>query len=108
MNDQYRYMRLVRTESSEVYVIWQGEERAGQLELHYAGDMIHGTLILERKLEASQEERLVAEIDQTIVSSYRPSYEREDFLVTVYAGRELGTYTDAQNDVKEEESDGLT
>jgi hypothetical protein len=96
---RYKFVRLVRTAASEVYVIWDGENRVGQLDLHFAGDIIHGTLILEIELASAQEEDLLTQIDQDIVSSYRPSFDREDFLVTVYHGEEISTYTDAQNDL---------
>lgn len=104
MEGQYKFVRLVRTSSSEIYVIWDGENRLGQLDLHYAGDIIHGTLVLEIELDPSREEELLTEIDQDIVSSYRPSYDREDFLVTVYRGEEISTYTDAQNDLDDGEN----
>jgi hypothetical protein len=106
MDGQYRFVRLVRTSGSEIYIVWEGENRVGQLDLHYAGDIIHGTLILEMEITTTQEEELLTQIDQDVVSSYRPSFDREDFLVTVYRGEEISTYTDAQNDL-EGENDGL-
>lgn len=107
MEGLYKFVRLVRTQCSEIYVVWEGENRLGQLDLHYAGDIIHGTLILEMEVDPNKEEDLLTEIDQDIVSSYRPSYDREDFLVTVYRGEEISTYTDAQNDLNEPE-EGLS
>lgn len=106
MDGQYRFVRLVRTSGSEIYIAWDGENRVGQLDLHYAGDIIHGTLILEMEITTTQEEELLTQIDQDVVSSYRPSFDREDFLVTVYRGEEISTYTDAQNDL-ENENNGL-
>ncbi|HEY3411835.1 MAG TPA: hypothetical protein VGM51_02135 [Armatimonadota bacterium] len=106
MDGQYRFVRLVRTGDSEIYIVWEGENRVGQLDLHYAGDIIHGTLILEMEITTTQEEELLTQIDQDVVSSYRPSFDREDFLVTVYRGEEISTYTDAQNDL-DGENDGL-
>ena len=105
MNGHYKFVRLVRTGSSEIYVLWDGENRVGQLDLHYAGDIIHGTLILEMDLPSAEEEDLLTHIDQDIVSSYRPSFDREDFLVTVYHGEEISTYTDAQNDLESDDGD---
>ena len=101
MEGQFKFVRVVRTVSSEIYSVWQGENRLGQLDVHYAGDSIHGTLILEMELEPNKEEELVMQLDQEIVSSYRPSYDREDFLVMVYRGEEVSTYTDAQNELEE-------
>ncbi len=106
MDGNHKFVRLVRTASSEIFVVWEGENRIGQLDLHYAGDIIHGTLILEMEISTSQEEDLLTQIDQDIVSSHRPSFDREDFLVTVYRGEEISTYTDAQNDL-ETDGDGL-
>lgn len=99
MDGTYKFVRLVRTASSEQYIVWRGENRIGQLDLHYAGDIIHGSLVLEMDLPGEQEEALLTQIDQDLVSSHRPSFDREDFMVTVYRGEEISTYTDAHNDL---------
>ena len=93
----YRLSRLVRTQSSEIFLIWDEDRRIGQLDLHYAIDSrtIHATLVLEADLPVSVEEELLAQIDDDIVSSYLPSFEREDFLVTVFRGEEISNYTDS-------------
>lgn len=91
----YRLSRLVRTQSSEVFLIWEEDRRIGQLDLHYAHTTIHATLVLEADLPVSVEEELLSQIDDDIVSSYLPSFEREDFLVTVFRGEEISTYNDS-------------
>ncbi len=114
--------RLVRTQSSEIYLIWENDDaendrRIGQLDLHYAGDNIHATLVLEADLPVNTEEELLAQIDEDIVSSYLPSFDREDLLVTVFRGEEISSYTDSSgtlddmdterfDDEDEEEDDG--
>lgn len=97
MDNTYRYRlsRLVRTQSSEVFLIWEEDRRIGQLDLHYAHTTIHATLVLEADLPVSVEEELLSQIDDDIVSSYLPSFEREDFLVTVFRGEEISTYNDS-------------
>lgn len=90
----YKLIRLVRTQSSEVYIIWDEDRRLGQIDLHYAHDTIHGTLILEADLPLEQEEGLIAQIDDDIVQSYLPNFDREDFLITVFRGEEISNYTD--------------
>jgi hypothetical protein len=107
VDGQCKFVRLVRTPSSEIFLVWQGEDRLGQLDLHYAEDIIHGTLILETDLAPNREEDLLTQIDQELVSSYRPSFDREDFLVTVYRGEEISTYTDAQSDLDDRGGDSL-
>lgn len=90
----YKMVRLLRTQSSEVYLIWDDDRRLGQIDLHYAQDTIHGTLILEADLNVEEEEALIAQIDDDLVHSYLPAFDREDFFVTVYRGEEVSTYTD--------------
>lgn len=94
-NYRYRLSRLVRTQSSEVFLIWEEDRRIGQLDLHYAHTTIHATLVLEADLPVNTEEELLAQIDDDVVSSYLPSFEREDFLVTVFRGEEISTYNDS-------------
>jgi hypothetical protein len=113
MDNTYRYRlsRLVRTQSSEVFLIWEEDRRVGQLDLHYAIESrtIHATLVLEADLPVNTEEELLAQIDDDIVSSYLPSFEREDFLVTVFRGEEISNYTDssgALDDIEDDERYG--
>jgi len=91
--DEYRLSRIVRTVSSEIYIIWQGERRIGQVQLHYAHYTIYLTLLFEVDVSLQQEEQLLAEIDDQIVSSYLPSFEREEMLVTVFRGEELSSFS---------------
>src|SRR4030042_1294215 len=90
---EQRFSRVVRTESSEVFLIWRGKTRLGQVDIHYSGDTIHATLILEADLSRDEEDAIVAAIDEDIVSSYLASFDREALLVTVFRGGEGGSYT---------------
>lgn len=96
---EFRVSRLVRTASSEIYVIWQGETRVGQVHLHYAHDTIHAALLLEADLTVTEEEELLEVIDEDIVSSYLPSFEREDLLVTMFRAEEISSFSYASNDM---------
>ena len=90
---KYRMVRLVRTHSSEIYLVWEGNRRVGQLDVHYADTMIHGSLILEGELSAADQAELYAQLDEDIVSSYLPSFEREDFILTVFRGEEVDSFS---------------
>jgi hypothetical protein len=105
MDARFRLTRLVRTRSSEIYLIWEEGNRVGQLDLHYAQDTIHATLILETDLSVTSEEELLTQIDEDIVSSYLPSFERDDFLVTVFRGEEISSYTDSQSLEEDEDEE---
>lgn len=99
MNNKFRLSRLVRTVASEVYIIWQEERRLGQTHLHYAHDTIHATILLEEDLSVTDEEDLLQQIDDDIVSSYLPSFEREDLLVTIFRGEEVNSFSYAPDDL---------
>lgn len=100
-----RLVRVVRTESSEVYIIWQDEVRLGQVDLHYGWDLIHATLMIERDLTSEQQADLVDLIDQDVVSSHLPRFAREDFLVTVFRGQELDPFSDGPDAEEMDEED---
>ena len=102
---KYRMTRLVRTRSSEIYLVWDEDRRLGQLDLHYADDTIHGTLVLEGDISLEDEEGLISQIDDDIVHSYLPPYEREDFLVTVFRGEEISQYNDTSNGMEDDMED---
>src|SRR3990170_7638423 len=88
----FRIVRLLRTLSSEIYVIWDDERRVGQLDLHYADGSIHASLMLEAELTDREQHDLYAQIDEDVVSSYLPSFEREEFVVTVFRGQEVDSF----------------
>jgi hypothetical protein len=109
LDSRFKLTRLVRTESSEIYLIWDGDKRMGQVDLHYAHDTIHATIVFESDLTVSDEEELLAQIDDDIVSSYMPRFEREDFVAHVFRGEEISRYTDcsgAMDDLDEEDESG--
>jgi hypothetical protein len=53
---------------------------------------VHGTLILERELEEAELTKLIEQIDEDLVLS--ADMPRDDFLVSVYVGRDVGFYSD--------------
>jgi hypothetical protein len=108
LESRFKLTRLVRTQTSEIYLIWEGERRVGQVDLHFAHDTIHATIVFESDLSVSDEEELLAQIDDDIVSSYMPRFEREDFVAHVFRGEEISRYTDcsgAIDDLDDEDDD---
>jgi len=93
LNSKFRLSRLVRTAASEIYIIWEADRRIGQVHLHYAHDTIHATIMFEVDLSVTEEEDLLQQIDEDIVSSYLPSFEREDLLVTIFRGEEVNSFS---------------
>lgn len=98
----YKLVRLVRTPSSEVYLMWQGAARMGQVDIHYADGLVHVTVILEQALDRPGIEALIGQLDDDVISSYLPDFEREDLFVNVYTGEEILSYSDGEDDDAED------
>src|SRR5207245_5234415 len=87
-----RFERTVRTESSEIFVIYGGARRVGRVDLHYGRFEVHATLLVEVDLSDDELQQLIDQLDEELVQTHDP--EREDFLVTVFKSEELGLYFD--------------
>ncbi len=48
---------------------------------------------------------MLAQIDDDIVSSYMPRFEREDFVAHVFRGEEISRYTDCSGAIDEMDGD---
>jgi hypothetical protein len=95
--DDIRFERHFRTPYSESYYIMQGvgmqtNNRLGTVDIHFTSTAVHGTLILERELEEIELTKLIEQIDEDLVLS--ADMPRDDFLVSVYVGRDVGFYSD--------------
>jgi hypothetical protein len=95
--DDIRFERHFRTPHSEGYYIMQGSSlqsnnRLGTVDIHFTTTAVHGTLILERELEETDLTKLIEQIDEDLVLS--ADMPREDFLVSVYVGKDVGFYSD--------------
>jgi hypothetical protein len=95
--DDIRFERHFRTPYSESYYIMQGagmqtNNRLGTIDIHFTSTAVHGTLILERELEEVELTKLIEQIDEDLVLS--ADMPRDDFLVSVYVGKDVGFYSD--------------
>ena len=94
---QLRLIRVARTPFSELYRIWNGEQRVGQFDVHYGTSIAYGTLLLEVELDEDAEQQLVAQLDADVVSSCMPDVVRDDFQLTVFRGTEISSYNDDED-----------
>ena len=95
--DDIHFERHFRTPYSEGYYIMQGtslqsNSRLGTVDIHFTTTAVHGTLILERDLEEADLTKLIEQIDEDLVLS--ADMPRDDFLVSVYVGKDVGFYSD--------------
>ena len=95
--EDIHFERHFRTPYSEGYYIMQGNNlqsnsRLGTVDIHFTTTAVHGTLILERELEEADLTKLIEQIDEDLVLS--ADMPRDDFLVSVYVGKDVGFYSD--------------
>lgn len=96
---EHRFERECRTPYSEAYLIMDGEASLGRIDLHFAGPVVHGLLVVAERVTQDDVKEIIESADEELVMSADP--ECEDFVVQVYQGRELGTYS--SQDLEEEE-----
>ena len=102
----YRFEREARTPYSEVFVIETDEgDEIGRVDLHFTPSVAYATLCVSESRDEDAIQELIAEIDERLVMTTDPY--REDFVVTVWTGRESGVYSDEDADDEDEEEFGL-
>ena len=99
----YHFERECRTAHSECYVIEADDNEVGRVDIHYAPDVAYATLCVPDSLSEDEIQDLITEIDERLVMSNDPY--REDFIVTVWAGRETGVYSEEEAFEEEEEEE---
>jgi hypothetical protein len=91
--EDVRFDRQFRTPNSEGYHMMTGTTRVGTVDLHFTSTTVHCTLVLEQELARDDLAKLIEQIDEDLVlSSDTP---RDDFLVSVYQGKEVGFFNDS-------------
>ena len=87
-----RFDRHFRTASSEGYHVMRESERIATVDLHFTLVDVRCTLILEKPMQREEIARLIERIDEDLVLS--ADTPREDLLVNVYQGTEVGFFSD--------------
>ncbi|GAC1315656.1 MAG: hypothetical protein NVSMB2_07680 [Chloroflexota bacterium] len=100
---ELRYDRLCRTAHSEAYLLSEGDEPLGRIDLHFGSSVVHGVLIVERDVSEADLQGLVQHIDDDLVWS--ADLPRDDFLVTVYRGTEVGVISDRDDEDDDEDDE---
>ena len=88
----YTFERECRTENSESYIVELDEEEVGRIDLHFTPEVSYATLCVIERLSEDDVKELIGEVDERLVVSNDPF--REDFVITVWVGRETGVLTD--------------
>ena len=89
----YYFERDCRTPNSEAYNILEEDEPVGRLDLHFAaGGAVHGTLCVGENLTREMIEELIQTIDDELLDVV--GINRDELIVHVYQGHDVGVYTD--------------
>ena len=98
----YRFERECRTPNSEAYIVMTNEERKGRVDIHFTPSIVYATLCVGGNITSEEIQDLIDIIDEELVMSADVS--RDDFIVTVYQGREVGIFSDEEfeEDVEDE------
>ena len=104
--DDLRFERQYRTPHSEGYLLLDGGDRLGRIELHFTSSVVYATMVVEREIAEEEILDVIEQIDDELVMT--ADVPRDDFIVAVYHGRDVGTYSDDyfEDDDEDEEGDG--
>jgi hypothetical protein len=95
------FEREVRTETSECYTILEDDQPIGRVDIHFSAVVVHATLCVEESLTRDRIHDLVEVIDEELVNSIGVS--REEFIVHVHQGTDLGIFSTADFDDDDED-----
>jgi hypothetical protein len=85
--------REVRTPYSEAYTIIEGDRPVGRVDIHFAFNLVHVTLVVDESLTQESIQELIDTIDEDIVDAV--GIMRDEFIVHVFQGRETGVFSDS-------------
>lgn len=102
----YHFERECRTAYSEVYTILDGETPIARIDLHFTPSVAHGSLNVSESVTQEGIQDIIESVDQELVMTADVAC--EDFVVVVFQGREIGTFSsqdfeeDTEGDEQEE------
>jgi hypothetical protein len=96
----FRFERECRTQFSEAYLISVNEEQVGRVDLHFTSSIVYATLCVNENMTSEDIQDLIDAIDEDLIMS--ADVARDDFIVTVYQGREVGVFSDEEFEEEED------
>lgn len=88
------YQRQSRTLTSEQYQVLDGDRPLGYLDLHYGAADVNATLVLHQEMPEDELTALIEQIDEDLILASDVLRDRDDLLVRVFVGREIGFYSE--------------
>ena len=87
----YFFERECRTPHSEAYNILEEAAAVGRLDIHFTPPVVHATLCVSESLTREMIEELIQTIDEELLDIVGVA--REEFIVHVHQGRDVGVYS---------------
>lgn len=100
---EYRFVREARTPQSESYAIEDSEHALGRVDLHFTSSATYATLAVHEAIGDEAVQELIAQVDDRLVMTADPY--REDLIVTVWRGVEVGVFADDASDDEDDADD---
>ena len=100
---RFQFEREIRTPHSESFIIEADDNEIGRVDIHYTADLAHATLCVPEDFSEDSIQELIGDIDERLVMTAEAF--REDFVVTVWIGRQAGVYSE-EFDEKKDDVDG--
>ena len=86
-----RFERECRTPYSEVYTIYDDDQPQGRFDVHFCGTIIHATLCVSERFTTDEIHDLIEDLDDDVLDAI--GLVRDDFVVHVHQGREVGVFS---------------
>jgi hypothetical protein len=99
----FQFERECRTLQSESFIVELDEEEVGRADIHFSPSVVYATLCVAESLSEEDVRELISEIDERLVLTTDPF--REDFVVTVWTGKETGVFSDEDFEGEEGEDE---
>ena len=100
----FRFEREARTTHSESWVIEDPEHSLGRVDVHFTSSATYATLTVHSSVDDEAVQTLIGAIDERIVSTADPY--REDLVVTVWRGEQVGVFSDEGDTEEDDEGEG--
>lgn len=95
-----RFERECRTPHSEVYTIYEDDQPQGRFDVHFAANLIHATLCVAERYTQGEIQDLIEDLDEELLNAV--GLTRDDFIVHVHQGREVGVFSNREYSEDEE------
>jgi hypothetical protein len=100
----FSFEREMRTAESETFAISAEGAEIGRVDIHFGLDIVHATLCVPDVYTEDDIQDLIGDIDERLVMTAHPY--REDFIVTVWMGRQAGVYSEDTDEDFEDDVEG--